>query len=100
LLTPVAATAALPHDRNPNRDERAVDVNGRPTPLRCSLACHICRQPAVPIGLTGEGLPADLQIIGLEGEDFARLLAAEIGGFVPPPAYSVTVQLAASRSED
>jgi Asp-tRNA(Asn)/Glu-tRNA(Gln) amidotransferase A subunit family amidase len=32
-----------------------------------------------------------LQIIGPEGEDpttieFARLLAAEIGGFVPPPA--------------
>ena len=33
-----------------------------------------------------------LTIIGPEGEDlttieFARLLAAEIGGFVPPPAY-------------
>jgi Asp-tRNA(Asn)/Glu-tRNA(Gln) amidotransferase A subunit family amidase len=33
-----------------------------------------------------------LQIIGPEGEDattieFARLLAAKIGGFVPPPAY-------------
>jgi amidase len=47
---------------------------------------------AAPIGLTGEGLPVGLQIIGPEGEDpttieFARLLAAEIGGFVPPPAY-------------
>ena len=34
-----------------------------------------------------------LQIIGPEGEDrttieFARLLAAEIGGFVPPPKYT------------
>jgi hypothetical protein len=34
-----------------------------------------------------------MQIIGAEGEDlttieFARLLAAEIGGFVPPPAYA------------
>jgi Amidase len=46
---------------------------------------------AAPIGLTAEGLPVALQIIGPRGEDpttieFARLLAAEIGGFVPPPA--------------
>jgi amidase len=46
---------------------------------------------AAPIGLTAEGLPVALQIIGPEGEDpttieFARLLVAEIGGFVPPPA--------------
>ena len=27
LLTPVAATAAFPHNRNPNRDERTVSVN-------------------------------------------------------------------------
>jgi len=36
------------------------------------------------------GLPVGLQIIGAEGEDrttieFAGLLVAEIGGFVPPP---------------
>jgi len=48
---------------------------------------------AAPIGLTAEGLPVGLQIIGPEGEDpttiaFARLLATEIGGFVPPPAYT------------
>jgi hypothetical protein len=47
---------------------------------------------AAPIGLTEERLPVGLQIIGPEGEDpttieFARLLAAEIGGFVPPPTY-------------
>jgi amidase len=59
LLTPVAATAAFSHDRNPNRGE----------------------------------LPVGLQIIGPEGEDrttieFAPLLAAEIGGFVPPPKYT------------
>src|SRR5215469_12356035 len=32
LLTPVAATAAFPHNHNPNRDERTVSVNGRPVP--------------------------------------------------------------------
>ena len=29
LLTPVAATAAFPHNRNPDRDERTVMVNGK-----------------------------------------------------------------------
>jgi len=43
--------------------------------------------------LTEEGLLVGLRIIGPEGEDlttieFARLLAAEIGGFVPPPVYA------------
>jgi hypothetical protein len=42
--------------------------------------------------LTEERFPVDAQIIGPEGEDrttteFAWLLAAEIGGFLPPPAY-------------
>jgi amidase len=32
LLTPVAATAAFPHDHNPNRDERTVSVNGNSVP--------------------------------------------------------------------
>jgi amidase len=39
------------------------------------------------------GLPVGVQIIGAEGEDpttieFARLLAAEIGGFAPPPDFT------------
>ena len=47
---------------------------------------------AAPIGLTGEGLPVGLQIVGPEGEDpttieCARLLEADVGGFVPP-AYN------------
>jgi amidase len=98
LLTPVAATAAFPHDRNPNRDERTVRVNGRSVPYAEQLffaglsSLSYLPATAAPIGLTGEGLPVGLQIIGPEGEDpttieFARLLAAEIGGFVPPPAY-------------
>jgi amidase len=32
LLTPVAATAAFPHNRNPNRDERTVNVDGKSAP--------------------------------------------------------------------
>jgi amidase len=99
LLTPVAATAAFPHNRNPNRDERTVSVNGKAVPYAEQLffaglaSLSYLPATAAPIGLTGEGLPVGLQITGPEGEDsttieFARLLAAEIGGFVPPPAYA------------
>jgi amidase len=99
LLAPVAATAAFPHDHNPNRDERVVNVNGRSVPYAEQLffaglaSLSYLPATAAPIGLTAEGLPAGLQIIGPEGEDpttieFARLLAAEIGGFVPPPKYT------------
>ena len=99
LLTPVAASAAFPHDHNPDRDERTVKVNGKSVPYAEQLffaglaSLSYLPATAAPIGLTSEGLPVGLQIIGPEGEDpttieFARLLAAEIGGFVPPPAYN------------
>jgi amidase len=99
LLTPVAATAAFPHDHNPNRDERVVDVNGKSVPYAEQLffaglaSLSYLPATAAPIGLTAAGLPAGLQIIGPEGEDpttieFARLLEAEIGGFVAPPKYT------------
>jgi amidase len=98
LLTPVAATAAFPHNHNPNRDERTVLVNGKAVPYAEQLffaglaSLSYLPATAAPVGLTREGLPAGLQIIGPEGGDlttieFARLLAAEIGGFVPP-AYT------------
>lgn len=98
LLAPVAATAAFPHDHNPDRDQRLIPVNGRMIPYGdqrfwAGLA-SLCYLPATaaPIGLTAEGLPVGLQIIGAEGEDpttveFARLLANEAGGFTPPPGY-------------
>ncbi len=98
LLTPVAATAAFPHDRNPNRDERTVSVNGKLVPYAEQLffaglaSLSYLPATAAPMGFTKDGLPVGLQIIGPEGEDpttieFARLLAAGIGGFMPPPAY-------------
>jgi amidase len=99
LLTPVAATAAFPHDHAPDRDRRTVPVNGTPKPYSDMIfwagPASLCYLPATaaPLGLTASGLPVGLQIIGAEGEDlttieFARLLAAEIGGFVAPPGYA------------
>jgi amidase len=98
LLTPVAATAAFPHDHNPDREQRMISVNGKPAryddQLFWSAPASLSYLPATaaPLGLTRAGLPVGMQIVGAEGEDlttieFARLLAAEIGGFVPPPDY-------------
>jgi amidase len=98
VLTPVAATAAFPHDHNPDRDRRLIRVNGRmirygDQRFWAGLASlSYLPASAAPIGLTAAGLPVGVQIIGAEAEDpttieFARLLAAEIGGFTPPPGY-------------
>lgn len=98
LLTPIAATAAFPHDHNPDRDQRTILVNGKPArydqQIFWSGPASLSYLPATaaPLGLTDAGLPVGMQIIGAEGEDlttieFARLLSAEIGGFVPPPDY-------------
>jgi amidase len=73
-----------------------VPVNGKPRPISGKLfwagLASLCYLPATaaPIGLTAAGLPVGLQIIGAEGDDrttieFARLLAEEIGGFIPSP---------------
>jgi amidase len=99
LLAPVAATAAFPHDHNPDRDGRMVMVNGQPMPYGnqrfWSGPASLSYLPATaaPLGLTAAGLPVGMQVIGAEGEDlttieFARLLAAEIGGFIAPPGYA------------
>jgi amidase len=97
LLAPVAATAAFPHDHNPDRGARRVIVNGKPIPhvdITWAGLASLSYLPATaaPIGLTSRGLPVGLQIIGPDGEDpttieFARLLAAEIGGFTAPPGF-------------
>jgi amidase len=97
LLAPVAGTAAYPHDHNPDRGARRIVVNGQPIPhvdiIWAGLASlSYLPATAAPIGLTAKGLPVGLQVIGPEGDDpttieFARLLAAEIGGFAAPPGY-------------
>ena len=98
LLSPVAATAAFPHDHNPDSEQRRIPVNGKSRPygeqMFWSAPASLSYLPATaaPLGLTAAGLPVGMQVIGAEGDDlttieFARLLAAEIGGFTAPPDY-------------
>jgi len=98
LLTLVAATAAFAHDHGPDRD-RLIPVNGRMVPYGDQrfwagvASLSYLPATAAPLGLTERGHPVGPQIVGAEGEDpttieLARLLAAEIGGFVAPPGYA------------
>ena len=98
LLAPVAAGGAFPHDHNPDRDGRMIEVNGKQVPYGDQrfwagiASLSYLPATAAPLGLTAAGLPVGMQVIGAEGDDlttieFARLIAAEIGGFTPPPGY-------------
>jgi len=74
-------------------------VNGRPQPSTTQMfwAGYSCNfyLPATmaPVGLTEEGLPVGVQIVGPQYGDltclaFARHLALEYQAFVPPPSYA------------
>lgn len=98
LLCPAAATAAFPHNQQGERWERMVMVNGKPQPSTTQMFwagySGMVNLPSTvaPAGLTSEGLPVGVQIIGPQYGDltcvrFAQLLEREFHGFVPPPGY-------------
>jgi amidase len=98
LLCPVAATAAFPHNQRGERWERMVTVNGKPQPSTTQMFwagySGMCYLPSTvaPAGLTSEGLPTGVQIVGPQYGDltclaFAQLLEREYHGFVAPPGY-------------
>ncbi len=99
LLCPPAATAAFPHNQQGERWERMVTVNGRPQPSTTQMFwagySGMCYLPSTvaPVGLTTEGLPVGVQIIGPQYGDlaciaFAQLLEREYQGFTAPPGYA------------
>jgi amidase len=99
LLCPVAVTAAFPHDHKDPRHERTIVVNNKKVPVVDQIfwAGYSCvtylPASAAPIGLSSDGLPIGVQIVGPQYGDysciqFAKLLEQEYRSFVPPPAYS------------
>lgn len=98
LLTPMCATSAFPHDQNPHMSERRITVNNEPRPYFEQIfwaglsGVSYLPSTIVPTGPDAQGLPVGVQIVGREMADlqtieFARMVAAEIGGFETPEAY-------------
>ena len=101
LLCPVTAGAAYPHDHDyeGERWKRMIQINGEPKPTINDLfwagLCGLVYLPATvaPAGLTAEGLPVGVQIVGPQYGDksciaFAGLLERAYRGFVPPANFA------------
>ncbi|MET8847501.1 amidase [Amycolatopsis sp. NPDC004625] len=95
VVCPVTPTVAFPHDHHPNPLERRLDVDGVGYPYFDQLVwAGLATMPglpatAVPVGMSAEGLPVGVQIVGPMYEDrtplrLAELLEEKIGGFRPP----------------
>jgi amidase len=98
MLCPNAATAAFPHSMPGERWERMITVNGKPQPATTQMwwagIAGMCYLPgtAAPIGLSPEGLPLSVQVVGPQYGDFstirfAQLIEREYYAFVPPGGY-------------
>jgi amidase len=97
MILPIAATPAFEHDHRPF-GERTLTIDGEARPyfqqvFWAGLAtCSYLPGTVIPTGLSAEGLPIGVQIIGPEFGDlrtigFARLLEHEGFAFMPPPGY-------------
>jgi amidase len=97
LLTPVGPVAAFPHQTGGNQLSRKICVNGEDRPymdhipwIALATAAFLPATSA-PVGITPNGLPVNIQIIGPHLGDkttirFAELLAEVRGGFQRPRA--------------
>jgi amidase len=100
LLCPAATTVAFAHNQHGERWERMLMVNGQPQPSTTQMfwagysGNFYLPSTVAPAGLSREGLPVGVQIVGPQYGDytcihFARLLEREFYRFTPPPGYEV-----------
>ncbi len=98
LLCPTAASAAFPHDQEGERVDRTIPVNGKPESTIDQLfwagwpGVSLLPGTVAPSGLTKDGLPCGIQIIGGHLQDrttiqMARLIEKHANRFTPPPGY-------------
>ena len=98
VICPVMPTPAYPHDHSEQQEKRRINIDGKDYVYPDQLAWPgIATLPglpatAIPIGLSSEGLPVGVQILGPWLEDrtplkLAELIEREFGGFVPPPMF-------------
>jgi amidase len=75
LLCPISPLAGIAHDDNPQPALRTIVVNGEPRPYLSQTVwpglATVAHLPAAaaPVGLTGDGLPVGIQVIGPALED-------------------------------
>ena len=97
LLTPVAAFAAPHHHTTGNKYTRSLRVDDKRRPYTDHLSWTALATTAylpatsAPVGVTPEGLPVNMQIIGDYLDDLTTIKVAELlaevrGGFQPPPS--------------
>jgi amidase len=98
VICPVMPTPAYPHDHSEDQETRRINIDGKDYVYPDQLAWPgIATLPglpatAIPIGLSPEGLPVGVQIVGPWLEDrtplkLAELIEREFGGFVAPPMF-------------
>lgn len=98
VICPIMPTPAYPHDHSPDQETRRIKIDGKDHVYPDQLAWPgIATLPglpatAIPLGLSPQGLPVGVQIVGPWLEDrtplkLAELIEREFGGFVPPPMF-------------
>jgi amidase len=98
VICPIMPTPAYPHDHSPQQEARRIKIDGKDYAYSDQLAWPgIATLPglpatAIPLGLSPEGLPVGMQIVGPWLEDrtplkLAELIEREFGGFLPPPMF-------------
>ena len=98
LIAPVSATTAFPHMQDSPKESQTLMVNGSARPNADTYfwlglaSVPYLPSTTFPAGLSAEGLPIGLQIIGPEFADLACIALAEQlealhFRFVPPTAY-------------
>ena len=95
IIAPITPVTAFPHDHSAFARRKLVCSDNRKIPydamIRWIALATACGLPAtaIPIGLSGEGLPVGVQLIGPRGGDAKTIAVAEgiearLGGFVAP----------------
>jgi amidase len=98
VICPVMPTPAYPHDHSADQETRRIKIDGKdyvyPDQLSWPGIATLPGLPAtaIPSGLSPDGLPVGVQIVGPWLEDrtplkLAELIEREFGGFVPPPMF-------------
>jgi amidase len=98
VICPVMSMPPFKHDHSEPQSARRIVIDGRDFPYMDQLVwaeiatTAYLPATAVPIGLSPDGLPIGVQIVGPYLEDrtplaLAALMEREFGGFVPPPGY-------------